>query len=421
EVTDITLSGTGITNNYTVETSSSSVGTITLQDLDPATNYNDLIVHATFSNGNTYEQTVDIFTTLAISINPSPNDIAVVTDIDTTSAIINYSFFPGNDETDQPYEVTDITLSGTGITNNYTVESITSPTGTITLQDLDPATNYNDLIVSATFSDGNTYEQTVDIFTTLSIIIDPSPNETATVTNVDVTTATINYSLSPGNDENGDPYEVTNITLSGTGITDNYTVESITSQTGTITLQDLGPETNYNDLVVSATFSDANTYNQDVDAFTTLGHTPVVPGPNETATVTDISDTSATINYSFSPGNDINGIPYEVTDITLSGTGITDNYIVESITSPTGTITLQDLDPETNYDDLIVSITFTDGNTYQQDVDSFNTQELYYPSSVNVVKWIIILITLIILIALIVSFSIFLKKIIQNKTMNRIN
>ncbi|NOQ50036.1 MAG: hypothetical protein GQ557_00020, partial [Mycoplasmataceae bacterium] len=142
---------------------------------------------------------------------PSSQDTAIVSDIDTTSATINYSFYPGNDETGNPYEVTDITLSGTGITNNYTVETSSSSVGTITLQDLDPATNYNDLIVHATFNDGNTYEQTVDIFTTRITITAPHPNDIAVVTDIDTTSATINYSFFSGNDETGNPYEVTNI------------------------------------------------------------------------------------------------------------------------------------------------------------------------------------------------------------------
>ncbi|NOQ50270.1 MAG: hypothetical protein GQ557_01220, partial [Mycoplasmataceae bacterium] len=306
---------------------------------------------------------------------PSVNDTAIVSDINSTSATINYSFSPGNDEFGNPYAVTNITLAGTGITDNYTVETPASPMGTILLEDLELNTTYDDLIVSTTFSDGNTYDQNVDSFITSEIVpvTPPSPNDTATVADIDTTTATINYSFDSGSDENGDPYAVTEITLVGTGITNNYTVESPTSAIGTITLQDLELNTIYDDLIVLATFTDGNTYEQDVDSFTTLAII-TNPSPNETATVSNIIDTNATVNYSFSPGNDEFGNPYEVTQITLTGTGITDNYTVKSPTSSTGKITLQDLDPETNYNDLIVSITFADGNTYQQNVDEFTTQ-----------------------------------------------
>ncbi|NOQ50271.1 MAG: hypothetical protein GQ557_01225 [Mycoplasmataceae bacterium] len=352
---------------------------------------------------------------------PSAHDTAIVNNIDTTLATINYSFSAGNDEFGVPYEVTEITLSGTGITDNYAVESPSAATGKIILQDLDPATNYNDLIVQATFSDGNTYNQDVNEFTTIALTpINPVPNDTATVSDIIDTEATINYSFSSGSDVFGDPYEVTEITLSGTGITNNYTVTSPTEPTGTITLQNLDAETNYNDLIVLMTFTDGNTYEQSVDPFVTLS-TITSPNPDNTASVSNIIDTEATINYSFSPGNDEFGAPYEIIEITLSGTGITNNYTVESPSAVTGTITLQDLEPETNYDDLIIQASFTDGNTYEQGVDSFTTQELIIPASPNTVKWIIISVALIILIVFLIILMLFLKKIIKNNKKEKIN
>ncbi|NOQ50386.1 MAG: hypothetical protein GQ557_01810 [Mycoplasmataceae bacterium] len=239
--------------------------------------------------------------------------------------------------------------------------------------------------------------------------------------------ADVFYDFDPGSDENGDPYEVTNVTLTGKDITDNYVIDNDDplGPSGDISVVGLRPHTSYNDWMVHVTFTDGITYDQNVRDFFTLGVNNPPSSIGETET-TDITESSAILNYSFDPGVDENGDSFIITEITVTGTGITDNYIVDSPTSPTGTITLQDLQAGTNYDDLVVNVTFTDEfgyifETYSQNVDPFTTQDAIIPPSSNVFRWIIIILFLILLIALTTILVIFSSKFIKNLKSNKIN
>ena len=377
--TDLTVSGTTLTNNVLTFTdqnwsTAQTVKVVAGEDVDATTDPDVTLVHEISSTADTAyhalaDQTVTVSITendvVGVTINPTS---LTVTEGDAagTSYTVVLTSQPAGDVTIaiSGQAGTDLTLSGTTLTNNqltFTTDSwSTAQTVKVTAAEDDDATTDPDvtLVHEISSTDDTVYDALADQSVTVSI----TENDVVGVT-INPTTLTVNEGDAAGA---------------------SYTVKLNTQPTGNVTVTISGHAGT--DLTVSGTTLTNNVLTFTTENWSTAQTMKVVAGEDDDATTdpqvtlahdissTDDSDYHALADQSVTVSiteNDVVGVTINPTTLTVNeGDATGASYTVVLTTQPTGNVTVTIAISGHSGTDLTVSgttltnnvLTFTDQN-----------------------------------------------------------
>ncbi len=387
---NVTASGSfGVTTgNRTVTIPTSGTATLTVSTTGDTTDETDGSVTATITDGATYD--VDSTATSAtVNItdddNPPTPVVSITAGSDVTEGSAASFTLTATPTPSSSLTVTvNVTASGSfGVTTgNRTVTIPTSGTATLTVSTTGDTTDETDGSVTATITDGATYD--VDsTATSATVNITDDDNPPTPVVSItagsDVTEGSAaSFTLTATPTPSSSLTVTVNVTASGSfGVTTgNRTVTIPTSGTATLTVSTTGDTTDETDGSVTATITDGATYDVDSTATSatvniTDDDNPPTPVVSITAgsDVTEGSAASFTLTATPTPSSSLT----VTVNVTASGSfGVTTgNRTVTIPTSGTATLTVSTTGDTTDETDGSVTATITDGATY--DVDSTAT------------------------------------------------
>ncbi len=346
-VSSIILSGEGV--NLDLETTLN--GSRTIAALTPNTTYDNWKLTVEYNDGTlkTIEQDIASFSTSAYVL-PTINTTSI-SSITKTSVDFNWNI------SDPDGLITSITLNGTGITS---IDLGSNLADTFTINNLSPNTEYSDWMFVVSYNDGapKTLEQAISSFTTQALNI-PVINEVS-ISNITKTYVDFNWNIS---DPDG---LITSITLTGTSVDINLGTTLIGKQT----VDALIPNTTYDDWKLTVAYNDgaAKILEQNVPSFTTKAlQIPII----NDASVNDVGQVYISFSWDISDPENL------VSSIMLTGSGVDLNLG----TTLSGTKSIDNLTPNTTYDDWKLTVEYNDGalKTIEQDILAFTTEALQVP------------------------------------------
>ncbi len=246
--------------------------------------------------------------------------------------------------------------------------------GTLIAKDLNSFEDYNNTKIVALSGDDYSDPAEVNDFKTMSAQTDSEIIADEETLEVNKESASIEYSVTPGNDDFGDEVTISNVkwvTSEGDVLAEGE--DGATS--GTLEAKELTPGTEYSNTKIVATSSDVNHQPEDVviRPFTTNS------GQEDSEIIVDdevnvISPTEANIDFSINEGQDEHG-----DDVTISDVKWVTKDDVELAKAKDGetTLTAKNLDPYTDYKNTKIVATSSDGHDPKPEkVPNFKTDSL---------------------------------------------
>ncbi len=346
-VTNIELVGQDVDLNLGQTLSGSKM----ISDLKPKFEYDNWSLLVTYNDGlvQTLEQKIISFRTNSL-------DAPIIVDASISNITKNSVDFSWNINS-LDNNTTSIKLIG----KDVNLDLKTTLSGTKTINNLSANTVYSDWKLAATYNDGAGQQliiKDIDSFTTSSllepIIID------ASISNLTKTSVDFSWDVKDLDEV------IISIELIGTNVNLNLG----TTLKGTKTINGLNPNTEYSDWLFIVTYNNGSiaTIKQEINLFAT---SPLVVPRIVNASISNITKNSVDFSWNVADEDNI------VQDIVLSGTGINSDLNLDL----EGTTTIEHLNPNTEYNDWVLSVIYNDGtvNTTSQNIDSFTTSALAKP------------------------------------------
>ncbi len=302
----------------------------------------------------------------------------------TNSASVDYKVTPGKDAYDHSLTVTKVQWMNGG----KEIASSADEAGTLTAKELFPNTTYDKTTIIATMSDGTkTDELLINSFKTDPCdVVDSTINQDGDVSLISPTEASVKYEIKAGSNEDGTISTVSEVRwIDGYGTDDEVILATNDDGNliGTLTTKDLKPHTPYANTSIVATMSYGEPITASIEEFTT-------DDADELSTikveeVTNIGQTTASVDYAVTPGADVWGIP--VTVDTVQWIDHNDNdKVIASSTTQTGTLEATDLTINTKYDNTTVVATMNDSSTAEASIGEFKTNAVVTNSTLDSTK-----------------------------------
>ncbi len=339
------------------------------EGLTPNTTYANTYLVAEMSDGSvTNIETVDTFVT---GVDPSQIEASKITTsefnlVSPTEANIGYSIELGKDE--QGNEVTPTKVEWMNGKETLDLLVTEEPSGTLTATHLAPNTTYDNTFIVAEMSDGTTTNICeVNSFTMDTAAETSSITSTNKVVLMSPTEASIDYVVTPGKDDDGNPLTVSEVMWLDGG------KELATSKlvSGTLTSEKLSPNKLYDSTTLVAKMSDGT----HTEAFE-VGKFTACPGDADSIVRVDgdvevYGPTEAKVDYQVTPGKDKDGLAVTVEEVRwMNGEVELDSAIGEI-----GVLEADNLVGATTYKTTIV-VDMSDDTTVTVTVDAFTTGDI---------------------------------------------
>ncbi len=370
-----------------IASSTDEAGTLTAEELTPNTTYENTSIIATMSDETTTDE---------VAINPFKTDPCAIVDstinqdgdvnlISPTEASVKYEIKAGSNEGGIISTVSEVKwIDGYGTDDEVILATNDAGnlTGTLTTKDLKANTPYANTSIVATMSYGEPITASIEEFTT-DAANEPSIITTEKVTDIGQTTASVDYTVTPGADVWGDPVTVDTVQWIDHNDNDKE-IASSTTQNGTLEATDLAINKEYNNTTAVATMSDDSIAEASINEFKTEVGTEESTIEQGAEGVQVTGPSSATFDYIVTPGKDENGKPVTVTNVQWF-----DDKEVEIASSTSkeasGTLEATDLAINTEYNNTTVVATMSDGSiTNTIDDITFKTDEGTTKSEITV-------------------------------------
>ncbi len=364
-----------------------STGTLLANNLKPNQTYDNTEIVATMSSGP------EVTTGAMESFTAEPgNESSAVKvfpphDITQTTADVNYDVTLGLDIWGEP-----VTTKKVEWINNDNDEVIATDNlangidGTLEATALTINTKYNDTSVIATMSDDTkTNIAPVDEFKTLEAEDEYSPS---TITEAEVSdqtenSVTVSYEVSLGKEANGNPATITSAIL----YEDTEATKAFENQKDngnrTITVDDLEIGASYPDATLQVVFSnEVNPQNEAINDFAT--DDAYIASTLDSAKVDSQDQSSVTVSYETTLGNDLNGDEATITSALLYEDAAATVEFENQEINDDGTITVGGLEANATYPDATLQVVFSNETEPQNKaVADFKTADAYSASTLD--------------------------------------
>ncbi len=298
----------------------------------------------------------------------------------STTASVGYNVDLGKDDRGKPVTLiqVDWMVDGTSVATS------TDITGTLESNDFDPNKEYVGTTIVATVSDNSSIVIPA-VVSTFKML--PGNVPTTVIQNSEAvvvtssTTASVDYDVTLGLDNDGEPVTLTSVDW----MVDGTSVVSSTDTTGTLTYDDFSPNKKYLNTTIEVVVSDGSSVEPaPVDEFQ-MKSGQVNSEIAEVGTVNVTSSTEANVGYEVTPGKNADGELLTVSEVKwMNGEEELDKDKVNEGQGIDSVLETNLLKPNQSYNSTYLVATMSDETTTQVTLENFSAKPCDKPSTIVV-------------------------------------